>query len=502
MPRLKIAVLLLVLCVAASGRAAVSALWGAHGESWKAASRLPDFSYAGYHCGEQPLPDTKPGVSVKTFGARGDGVTDDTAAFLRALAAVKKGAIEVPPGRYVITNILEINRPGIVLRGAGPDKTILFFPKPLQQVKPDWGLTTTGRRTSNYSWSGGFVWFKGSWGERPLAEVTAPAKRGENRLQLSATTNLHVGQRIEIFQADNLDNSLAIALYSDDAGNVTNLLGKTHALLVCRITKVLGDQIQFDRPLRFDVALSWHPQIRSFEPTVTESCVEDLGFEFPGTPYAGHFTEPGFNAVAFNGVADCWARRLVITNADSGIFCGGCFCTVQDVVVTSGRRPDDASHCTGHHGFAFSGPDNLFTGFDFRTRFIHDLGVSSDCAGDVFASGRGVDLSFDHHKYAPYENLYADIDTGAGTRVWMCGGGADLGKHCGARGTFWNIRAATPLKYPPPDFGPPSMNFVALHTTQPSETNLDGRWFEAIAPAEIVPKDIHAAQLARRLGRP
>src|SRR6185369_1378683 len=111
----------------------------------------------------------------------------------------------------------------------------------------------------------------------------------------------------------------------------------------------------------------------------------------------------------------------------------------------------------------------------------------------------GLDLSFDHHKYAPYENLYTDIDAGAGTRLWNSGGGADLGKHCGARGTFWNIRAATPQRYPPADFGPPSMNLVAVHTLQPSETTPDNLWFEAISTDDIIPRNLHAAQLARRL---
>jgi hypothetical protein len=117
----------------------------------------------------------------------------------------------------------------------------------------------------------------------------------------------------------------------------------------------------------------------------------------------------------------------------------------------------------------------------------------------VTANGRGVDLCFDHHERAPYENLFTDIDAGAGTRLWQCGGGAALGKHCAARGTFWNIRAHAPQKYPPEAFGPASMNFVALQTSLPSETNLSGRWFEAVPPDEIIPQDIHAAQLARRL---
>lgn len=480
--------------------AATSGLWGTNGELWSAGSRLPDFSHAGYHCGETPLPDVAPGVSVKNFGAKGDGVTDDTQAFLDALAKVQSGAIEIPAGRYVITKILEVNRRGVVLRGAGADRTFLYFPKPLQEIKPDWSATTTGLRTSEYSWAGGFVWFEGDLGEHVLTDVTAAAKRGENALRLTSTRNLRTGQRIEIFESDNAENSLAAALYSGDPGNTKNLRGSTVARLVCRIIKIDGDRIFFDRPLRFAIGLQWHPQIRSFEPTVTESGVEDLCFEFPDTPYAGHFKEAGYNAIAFSGVADCWARNLVISNADSGLFPGGSFCTIQDITFESIRKPDAALHCTGHHGIDFEGDDNLFTGFDYRTRFVHDISVDHCAAGNVIADGRGIDLCFDHHCRAPYENLFTDIDAGAGTRLWTCGGGAALGKHCAARGTFWNIRAARPLAYPPAAFGPASMNFVALQTDLPSQTDPDGRWWEAIPPAEIVPQDLHAAQLARRLG--
>jgi Pectate lyase superfamily protein len=475
-----------------------SDLWGTNGERWSPQSRLPDFSYAGYHCGEAPLPDVASGVSVKTFGAKGDGETDDTAAFLKALANVTSGAIEVPAGRYRITNILEIKRSGVVLRGAGPDKTILFFPKPLQEIKPNWSATTTGLRTSEYSWAGGLVWFKGDLGGRVLARIIAVTRRGETALRLSTTNGLRVGQRVEIFQTDNADNSLAAELYSGDPGDTRNLKGSTHASLVCSIVKMDGNQIHFDRPLRFDVGLQWHPQIRSFEPTVTESGVENLCFEFPNTPYVGHFTEVGYNAVAFSGVVDCWARNLRITNADSGIFANGRFCTIEGVVYESARKPDRNGD-TGHHGFGFAGEDNLLTGFDYRTRFIHDITVDHGAAGNVVANGRGVDLCFDHHERAPYENLFTDIDAGAGTHLWRCGGGAALGKHSGACETFWNIRAAKPQGYPPKDFGPASMNFVALQTDQPSEKNATNRWFEAISPDKIIPQDIHAAQLARRL---
>ena len=490
---------MLLILLASLAAAQTSDLWGANGEKWSPRSRLPDFSFAGYHSGEAPLPRVARGVSVKDFGAKGDGQTDDTAAFLKALATVKSGAIEVPPGRYRITDILEIKRSHIVLRGAGPDQSVLFFPRQLNDIKPNWGETTAGRPTSNYSWSGGFVWFKGSLGQRQLAEVTANALRGDQTIRVSTPGNLSVGQRVEILETDTAENSLADLLYTGDAGDTSKLLGTTKASIVCHVVSIKGDQVELDRPLRFDTKAEWRPRVMSFEPTVAESGVENLAFEFPVTPYAGHFTELGFNAVTFANVADCWARNLRIVNADSGIFANGYFCTIQGVVYESARQPDKTFASTGHHGFGFEGEDNLFTDFDFRTRFIHDITVDHNASGNVSAHGKGVDLCFDHHRRAVNENLFTDIDAGAGTHLWLSSGGDALGKHSAARNTFWNIRAARPQEYPPADFGPASINIVAVSTKQLSRTRADGQWFEAIAPEKIAPKDIHLAQLARRM---
>ena len=129
-----------------------------------------------------------------------------------------------------------------------------------------------------------------------------------------------------------------------------------------------GDRVSFDRPLRCDVHAVWRPQLRSFEPTVTESGVENLCFEFPNQPYKGHFTELGFNAIAFAGVADCWVRNVRTVNADSGLFIGGSFNTLQGVVLESQRDPD-RQNCFGHHGISLGGGDHLVTNFDFRTRY-------------------------------------------------------------------------------------------------------------------------------------
>lgn len=491
--------LLVIAFVSAPAHAAeFSRLWGRDGEEWNPRSRLPDFSFAGYHRGERLLPAASQGVSVKSFGAKGDGKSDDTEAFQEALAKVQVGPIEVPRGRYLITGLLEITRPGIVLRGAGPDKSILFCPTPLNDIKPDWGATTTGRRTSNYSWSGGFVTICGQLGAQTVTTIPASARRGDKVLTVALPAKLRVGQEVEVHQTDTPDNSLAVHLYSNDAGPVANLKGRARTSLVCRITAIRGDRVTIDRPLRCDLQPKWMPVLRTFEPTVTESGVENLAFEFPVQPYQGHFTELGFNPVALSGVAHCWVRNIRVRNADSGPFVRGVFNTIDGVVIESQRRADHQD-CVGHHGISLSGSDNLVTNFDIRTRYIHDVTVSGYCSGNVVSRGRGVDLSLDHHRYAPHENLFTHLDAGAGTRLWKCGGGAALGKHCGARGTFWNIRSARPLQYPPSGFGPPTMNFVALQSRETSELSKTGKWFEAISPPDLQPQNLYEAQRAKRL---
>ncbi|MEI7730339.1 MAG: glycosyl hydrolase family 28-related protein [Verrucomicrobiota bacterium] len=481
-----------------SAPAAVSELWGDKGEKWSPTSRLPDFSYAGYHCGEAPIPTIPPGVSIKSFGAKGDGIQDDTQAFLNAIAKVESGAIEIPAGRYKITQIIEIRKPNLVLRGADPKNTVLFCPIPLEKIKPNMGMNTGGRPTSNYSWSGGFLSLRGDPRSKMLATVTAEARRGDTLIQVSSTAGFTNGQWVMIAERDTPDNSLATHLYSNDPGNLSKIKGNTRAALVTRIKGIKGGALQLERPLRADLKAIWKPEVLSFIPTVSECGIENLCFEFPVTDYLGHFTELGYNPISLGGVINCWVRNIRIVNADSGLFISGRFNTVDGVVYESHRKADRAGY-VGHHGIYLGDGDNLFTHFDYRQKFIHDISVSHG-AGNVCSCGQGVDLCFDHHKRAPYENLFTDIDVGAGTRPWMCGGGADLGKHSGARETFWNLRAKKALVYPPSVFGPPSMNLVGVQSDQPSVTDKAGKWHENIQPAQLQPKNLYEAQLARRRG--
>ena len=154
---------------------------------------------------------------------------------------------------------------------------------------------------------------------------------------------------------------------------------------------------------------------------------------------------------------------------------------------------------TGHHGIEISGSDNLCENFTFKTSFIHDLGVTKGSFGNVYSHGSGPDINLDHHKRAPYENLFTEIDAGKGSRLWKCGGGKNLGKNSGARETFWNIKTSTGITVPPRNFAPDLINIIGLKINSETIKSPGGKWIEVILPTKVIPQNLYKSQLMHRL---
>ena len=72
---------------------------------------------------------TELSLSVKDFGATGDGVTDDTGSILNAINYAQdngKPVIYFPPGEYVMNKTITIT-PDLKIKGASRDSTIILF---------------------------------------------------------------------------------------------------------------------------------------------------------------------------------------------------------------------------------------------------------------------------------------------------------------------------------------------------------------------------------------
>ena len=495
-------VLAVLLITAAALRAEVSQLWGFAGEKWTPASRLPDFSFAGYRRGEEPFRIPAASISVTDFGAKGDGRSDDTAAFKSAIKAGAGKVIYVPAGRFLLSDILRIETSNLVLRGAGAGKTIFVFTKSLETILPRPVKNDGGTPTSDWSWGGGLFMIGDSLKRSDntagsLTRVSAAAARGANRLMLEKPL-FKAGDEVLLVLHDTADKSLLKYLYHDQTGDLSGL-NHWQCRQIFRVRAVSGSEITLDRGLRFAVRAEWQPTLEPFRPTVTDVGMEGVTFEFPAQPYAGHFKELGWNPVAIRpSAAHCWLKNLVIRNGDNGPFVeGAAFCTLENIRITADpqRRGKDGN--CGHHGITLEAQDCLCTNFVIATQFIHDLTVQS-AMGCVFASGQAVNLCMDHHRWASYENLFTDIDAGLGKRLFQSSGGGERGLHTAAGATFWNIRAQTRVPWPK-GFGPDAINLIGLPMSDPPILDAQGRWQEDIPPGQLQPANLYSAMLAKRL---
>ncbi len=490
-----------------------SELWGTDGQRWTSQSRLPDYSFAGYHFGGDPIPDVPIQANVRDFGATGDGDSDDTLAFKNAMASVSSGAVYVPAGRYNITEILKVTRSNLVLRGAGRNQTILYFPKSLTEIlgrAPDWaGIKGSG----SWSWAGGVLWCEGRESGTRLTSVTASSRRGDATLTVASASDLSVGMTIRLVQHDALDRSLGEHLhagYAKAGRGLTEVLEGRFVDWAARVSRLSGNRVTLDRPLRVDVRPEWKPEIFSSVPSVREVGLEDFTIEFPNAPYAGHHIEKGYNGIFMVGVHHSWVRNVTILDSDSGINIHNpdidfdltirnlaTSSTISRAVTVTGLRLANQwrnKPINGHHGIAFEAvQDCLATDFVIDTQFEHDLTVDGTSCGNVFSRGRGRNINLDHHRGAPYENLFTQIDAGTGRRLWEGSGHGDQGPASGAGETVWNVLATDPPAAVP-DW--PRLNLVGM--TNWTTLKTDRTWIEAIAPQSLTPPNLYEAQLARR----
>lgn len=240
-----------------------SLLWGKHGELWDPAGRLPDFSFAGYASGYEDLPVSLNGrVLASDYGARPDDGQDDTEALRAAIAAASERpldrgrVVQLASGRYELRDVLTINASGVVLRGVGEDRTEIYCPVSLEEIKPNPSFNKGGRPTSGYSWSGGLLRIQGQLNRTILTPINEPAARGDKTFQVVNPEGLQNGQWVSIQQHDDSDRTLAEYLYQGDTGSIGNI-GTVSTRLAARIVSVRGNQVEIDRPLRSDLRPQW-----------------------------------------------------------------------------------------------------------------------------------------------------------------------------------------------------------------------------------------------------
>ena len=454
-------------------------------ETSRRANYLPDFSYAGYGNGLPDLPEAS-GVVVRVddFGASPDDGIDDTKAVLAAISHANDVAgpviVRFSAGRYIVSEVLRIERSDFVLQGAGsgPGGTVLHFPRPLKQidrstsldelreylvkldkrqVEPDRNLNDY---YSEYSWSGGFIWIQKP-GVRAapylveydpkiekLADIEAGA-RGARTIVLSSTAGIDAGDIIQLQWINRtgpnagIIKSLYETEYESAGSHHWSFPERPLVRQTSRVLHVDGRSVELADPLLHDANDTIPAQVAAWD-GLQQVGIEDLGLEFPDSPYFGHHMERGYNGIYFTSSFDSWARNIRITNADSGILSyNSANLTFRDVITEGARRAHYAVHMGNVHNV-------LAENIAIMNPVLHSLSFNTQSTKCVFRNAEVfVDPVLDQHAGANHQNLFDNVTVhmqaarsgdgpvvpvfdGSGAGYWQPGHGGF--------NTTWNLR--------------------------------------------------------------
>ncbi|HRU39152.1 MAG TPA: glycosyl hydrolase family 28-related protein, partial [Candidatus Goldiibacteriota bacterium] len=195
-------------------------------------------------CG-MPAGLTRPAASVdvkKDFGARGDGVTDDSMAFIAAFSALPSGGVvKVPLGTYLIKKPLVIGRSDVYLEGKGPKKTGLLFS--FDDAPAADAITVAGAPGSEWM------------------TVKSGATKGSSELTVEDGSVFKAGDFAEIQQDNDQSIHYTNQMWNQDWAQ--EVIGQ-----MVRVAGVEGDRIRVEPSLHIGYNPKMDPKIRKINPVV------------------------------------------------------------------------------------------------------------------------------------------------------------------------------------------------------------------------------------------
>lgn len=337
-----------------------------------------DFSYAGYHRAEDPLPATVGGgivdVTAEPYLADNTGRADATQAIQRALDDVGRaggGVVYLPGGTYNVrpstagTHALRIRYDNVVLRGAGRARTYL----------KNTTYHMRGKSVIQASRGGSVVWSQPPAGG-PNLLATAPT--GATRIRINDAATFKPGDWVVLRTEA---SGAWVRARRSPRGWSAKTMEATESLR--RVVAVDGDHIVIDIPLRQSMLYrdrGYQRNVFVAQRPLREVGVEDLSMGMVYLPstkgwgpldYAKYKTSAyrvhGSTLIDFRGVVDGWMRRVdtfrpsgnpsTVHRLSNGIrllYCRSI--TIQDVVM---RHPQYRGAAGNGYAFDIRGSDCL-----------------------------------------------------------------------------------------------------------------------------------------------
>lgn len=515
---------------------------------------LPDFSYAGYEFGTGEIPSGGIVVNVEEFGAIADDGKDDSAALKAALAKANtlegKVRLQLGAGRYILSEILWLERSNIVIAGMGMGDggTQLYMPRPLNQIDDGGALKEIReylieedkyerRKNSNldvlfseYSWSGGFIWSRVPGGrhatyleryDREIEKVTqiSAGRQFSRELNVKDATNLEVGQVLQIHwhNRSGPEGALVRSLY----GDTDERIGSRHWEMpdrplvrqATRIERIEGNRVTIADPLLHDIDAQLPAYFARWD-YISDVGIEDLHLVFPENPYFGHHNEAGYNGIYFTGVHNGWIRNVAISNSDSGILTDDLANVTIRNIVTDG---DHKAHYSVHIGNVHN---VLVDGLTVRNPTQHSLSFNTQATKSVYANSEvWTTPTLDQHAGANHQNLYDTVTVhvtpdrvaGDGTPqydLYRAGGAGYWLPGHGRYNTTWNLEVLVTGGVAPggtieilAGSEGPEARIVGMHGNRPIRLNHKPTpYLEMLNQPVIAAPSLYSHQLQRRRG--
>jgi hypothetical protein len=245
---------------------------GPDGRTW-----FPNWTAVGVQGG---IPDVDVVARIEDFGGSADDGTDDSAALQAACNAAGEaggGAVLLGEGTYYLDGKVLVTHGGVVIRGAGRDRTKLVIRYEGTEDRITDGIITFAG---------------GDNGERRL--LTADAARGDAELSVEDVTGLAAGDWLMV--------------EARSTQRWRSLIGTRSRhnprMAIVRIEEVDGNRLTINQPLRIDFPVVDEASVRTMAP------VEGCGIEDVYLTQVRR--QPKICTVLFIRAVNCWGRRVTV----------------------------------------------------------------------------------------------------------------------------------------------------------------------------------------------
>lgn len=403
---------------------------------------LPDFSYAGYHFSEKPIPDVsgQKYFRVTDYGASPNDNQSDEVGIQAAIDAAQRnkgGVVFFPSGKYLLaadTNNrrqIRITHSNIVLKGtgSGPGGTEIhqanmWVNKRSIIFQPD--ENKTGKLTT----------------------LTGEAPRESFWVEVADASSLKVGQDVVLrHKSEEYTRWYFAPLELKPVW--TRLFGEKGGMNIAEIhtiERIEGRRVKFKNPLHTDVKMVSAAPFELHSYSSLEECgVEDILFTSNWKTYPEEFVhhknaihDNAYMAVAMEYAKNGWVRNCVFDSWNDALnFRAGYAVTVENVIF-KGKKGHTSVHARTGYGV-------LVKNCHFNGAQHHGPGTGYGAAGTVITQcSLEKDQNFDIHSGQPYATLFDDIKGGIFSNL----GGPEPGHpHHGKHLVLWNFRHSASRDY-------------------------------------------------------